>query len=431
MIRETKNASTFLKEINIKWWSILLTTILSFVDSLSNVLLLLGIGQIVANQTSSNSTKGNILKLFFGEYSSGKNFIYLFLVFLLLKVFALCFKTLLTEQIKTRISIRMIAKRAKLKSPPAKEIKTTEISNLFAKGYIGFFADSFFLLVVFGILMNYSQSIGLLYIAFIGFNIALIKFIYTFNKGKISEARKLKNRYKRKEKLIRQFSQDLHQTDRLDRESNLLLKRLQAFELGSLKKNSLLGIAEAITPLSFFSFLLFVAYSHQFFATGIESSFLEITLLLIYSQGSLRRNMRATRYWVVGRTEISTFLESIQNQNTTDEVIETRYFKKNMQLHGESLISAITYKGISKEKNQILQLAEKLDPSGNFLQLISEEDSKFQQKISHEFLFFSFLIMCELDQSKHITFDHSFHEYFKNLFDKTDTSFLKKTYQCE
>jgi len=336
----------------------------------------------------------------------------------------------MTEQIKTRISVNMISKWAKLKSPPAKEIKTTEISNLFAKGYIGFFADSFFLLVVFGILMNYSQSIGLLYIAFIGFNIALVKLIYTLNNDKISEARKLKNRYKRKEKLIRQFSQDLHQTDRLGRESNLLLKRLQAFELGSLKKNSLLGIAEAITPLSFFSFLLFVAYSHQFFSTGIESSFLEITLLLIYSQGSLRRNMRATRYWVIGRTEISAFLEIIKN-TSSNEINETRYFNKHIQLHGESLISAITYNGISKEKNQILQLAEKLDLSGKFVQVLSEEDSKFQQKISHEILFFSLIIMSELDNSKHINFDHSFQEYFNNLFDKTDTSFLKKTYQCE
>lgn len=432
MIRETKKASTFLKEINIKWWSILLTTILSFVDSLSNVLLLLGIGQIVANQTSSNSTKGNILKLFFGENASGENFIYLFLFFLLLKVFALCFKTLITEQVKTRISVNMIARWAKLNTPPSAAMKTTEISNLFAKGYIGFISDSFFLLVVFGILMNYSSSIGLLFLAFIAINIVLVKFIYTLNNEKTNEARRLKNRYKRKEKFIRQFTQELQHTDRLDKESNLLLKRLQDYEDGNLKKNRVIGMAEAITPLSFFSFLLFVAYSHKLFTTGIESSFLEITLLLIYSQGSLRRNMRATRYWVIGRTEITKFLEMLNNPNPnfTEENKEPRHFNHHFQLQGESLISAIAFKSVSKEKKRILDLAEKLDKSGKLTAILLEEDSKFQHKFNPELLFFSLIIMSELDSSKVIIFDQSFQKHFTHLFNGKDTSYLKKTYQC-
>jgi hypothetical protein len=431
MIIEIKNASKFLKEINIKWWSILLTTILSFLDSLSNVLLLLGIGQIVAIQASANSTKGNILKLFFGDFAPGENFIYLFIFFLLLKILALCFKTLLNEQIKTRITVNMTARWAKIHSAPAPAIKTTEITNLFSKGYIGFLADSFFLLVVFGILINYSSSIGLLYLAFIGFNIALVKFIYTLNKEKISDARKLKNRYKRKEKLIRQFSHELKHTDRLEKESNLLLKRLKAFELGSLKKNRIIGIAEAITPLSFFSFLLFLAYSQEVFTTGVGSSFLEITLLLIYSQGSLRRNMRATRYWIIGRTEIIKFLENLKLSNPDEENKELRYFKNNFQLYGESLISAIAFKSVSKEKIELIELAEKLDNTGKLAEILSEEEVNFQQKLTREFLFFSLIIMSELDNSKHIVFDLSFQEYFNTLFAGKDTSYLKKTYQCE
>lgn len=431
MIIDIKNASKFLEKINIKWWSILLTTILSFLDSLSNVLLLLGIGQIIANQTSSNSTKGNILKLFFGDNASGENFIYLFLFFLFLKVFALCFKSLMTEQVKTRISVNMIAKWAKINTPSSAAIKTTEISNLFAKGYIGFISDSFFLLVVFGILMNYSPSIGLLFLAFIAINVVIVKFIYALNKEKLNDVRKLKNRYKRKEKFIRQFTHELKHTDRLEKESNILLKRLHAFELGNLKKNRFIGMAEAITPLSFFSFLLFVAYSHNLFSSGIESSFLEITLLLIYSQGSLRRNMRATRYWVIGKTEITKFLEILNSNSIVEEHKELRLFNNHFQLHGESLISAIAFMSVSKEKKQILYLASKLDNSSKLVELLSEEEIKFQQKLTPDFLFLSLIIMSELDHSKQIVFDSTFKEYFNNTFHEKDTSFLKKTFLCE
>jgi hypothetical protein len=278
--------------------------------------------------------------------------------------------------------------------------------------------------------MNYSPSIGLLFLAFIAINVVTVKFIYALNKEKLNEARKLKNRYKRKEKFIRQFTHELQHTDRLEKESNLLLKRLHAFELGNLKKNSIIGIAEAITPLSFFSFLLFVAYSHKLFTTGIESSFLEITLLLIYSQGSLRRNMRATRYWVIGKTEITKFLEILDNNNKVEEHKELRHFNNYFQLHGESLISAIAFKSVSKEKKQILDLASKLDNSSKLVEFLSEEEIKFQQNLTREFLFLSLIIMSELDDSKQIIFDRSFQEYFNNLFEGKDTSYLKKTYQC-
>lgn len=431
MIREIKNVSKFLHEINIKWWSILLTTILSFLDSLSNVLLLLGIGQIVAIQTSANSTKGNILKLFFGELSSGKNFIFLFLIFLLIKIVTLSLKTFLIQQTRTRISVNMIACWAKKNPSSTSSIKSIEICNLFTKGYIGFISDSFFLLVVLGILLTYNLSIGLFYLAFIGFNIILIQFIYALNKDKISNVKKLKSRYRRKEKLIRQYSAELAQTDRLEKETKLLKKRMQAFETASLKKNRIIAIAEAITPLSFFSFIIFVAYSYPLFTTSIQASFLEITLLLIYSQGSLRRNMRATRFWVIGRAEITRFLENLKPINILPEPKEIRYFKNNFQLHGESLISAIAFKSVASEKKRIIELAKKLEKSGAFAKTLELEESTFNQKISREYLFFSMIIMSELDQSNQVIFDSTFEQYFNSTFLEKDTSYLKKTYLCE
>lgn len=431
MTREIKNVSKFLQEINIKWWSILLTTILSFLDSLSNVLLLLGIGQIVAIQTSANSTKGNILKLFFGEFSCGQNFIFLFLIFLLIKIVSLSLKTFLTQQTRTRISVNMIARWAKKNPSSTSSIKTIEICNLFTKGYIGFFADSFFLLVVLGILLTYNSSIGLLYLAFIGFNIVLVQFIYALNKDKISKVKKLKSRYRRKEKLIRQYSIELAQTDRLEKETKLLMKRMAAFETADLKKNRIIALAEAITPLSFFSFLIFIAYSFPLFTNGIQASFLEITLLLIYSQGSLRRNMRATRFWVIGRAEIIRYLENLEPINFIPEPSEIRYFKNNFQLHGESLISAIAFKSVTNEKNRIIELAKSLDQTGTLAEILESEESKFHRKITREYLFFSMIIMSELDHSNQIVFDSSFKEYFNNTFLEKDTPYLKKTYLCE
>ena len=89
------------------------------------------------------------------------------------------------------------------------------------------------------------------------------------------------------------------------------------------------------------------------------------------------------------------------------------------------------YAKIEETKNQIIELAQKLDDSGKLAEILSEEEVNFQQNLTRELLFFSLIIMSELDHSKIIIFDHSFQEYFNNIFVGKDTSYLKKTYQCE
>jgi hypothetical protein len=465
MMQVFRNIQSFLIKLEIKWWSIVLTTILCFLDSLSNVLLLLGIGQIVANQISSTSTKGNILKLFFGELISTQKFTFVFIFFLLIKILSVALKKIKIEQVKTAISTNMIRLWSRNDSP-SNEIKSSEIANFFAKGVIGFISDSFFLLVVFAVLANYNLAIGSLFIAFIATNIFVIKILYHLNKNIFDENQKNKKRLIRKQKLIKQHFIELRKIDRFEKEKGILTKRIGSFQLANFKLNLIIGIAEAITPLSFFSFLLILAHSSQLFSKTPSSTFLEITLLLIYSQGSLRRNMRATRYWVQGNNEISRFLKDLDQQiietqkkltfnhpfeiststnnlsasekdflheviqNESNYYTQFRYIDQRNRPLGESLLEAACYRSKIKEKEKILKLASKIDPSGDLTKILSDESFDLNTKITIEQLFFFTIIQSEMDQSELILFENNFLPIFIKFFDKKP-DYLKKIYLCE
>lgn len=466
MIREIHNARKFLIKLDIKWWSVFSTTILCFLDSMSNVLLLLGIGQIAANQLSSNSTKGNILKLFFGDLISSPKFTFIFVLFLGIKVFSIALKKIKIEQIKTRISNNMFIHWSNNEGMHSSDLKTSEITNFFSKGIIGFLSDSFFLIVVFAVLLNYNSFIGALFIAFIALNIFLVKLLFNLNKKLIDNNRKNKNRLKRKQKFIKQNSLELQRIDRLKKEQGVLSKRVDAFNVANSKLNVMIGIAEAITPLSFFSFLLFIAHSNHLFSNTSASTFLEITLLLIYSQGSLRRNMRATRYWINGNSEVVKFLNtndqlnsgksvnphffnSIATSKTTSELnsiekenlvqilenelnyhTQFRYIRPRKAIIGENIIEALSFRNSTREKNRILELAAKLDSSGNLHDLISTKTQDFQHNLTSEQLFFYSIIQSELDNSELILFDQAFLPQFNQLF-QSKPDYLKKTYLCQ
>ena len=178
--------------------------------------------------------------------------------------------------------------------------------------------------------------------------------------------------------------------------------------------NSLyVAVAEAIVPLSFFSFLLFIVYSQSIFSQSLATSFLEITLLLIYSQGALRRNMRATRYWIVGKIELDKFntlsnfikeTTSLENkvninfptlkilkelnkeeQEAISQLVNEpnhapsnfRYFRDSFNLPGENLLSSLYFESLQKEKKEILELAYQLDNSHSLTEKILDKKSNF------------------------------------------------------
>jgi hypothetical protein len=319
---------------------------------------------------------------------------------------------------------------------------------------------------VFAVLLNYNSFIGALFIAFIALNIFLVKLLFNFNKKLIDNNRKNKNRLKRKQKFIKQNSLELQRIDRLKKEQGVLLKRIDAFRQANSKLNVMIGAAEAITPLSFFSFLLFIAHSNHLFSNTTASTFLEITLLLIYSQGSLRRNMRAPRYWINGNAEVVNFLNaieqldseksvnphffnSISNSKTTSELnsieeenlnqilenelhyhTQFRYIRPRKMILGENIIEALSFRNATKEKNRILELAALLDSSGNLHDTISKETRDFQNNLTIELLFFYTIIQSELDKSELILFDRAFLPQFNQLF-QLKPDYLKKIYICQ
>ena len=466
MIREIKSTFHFLTEIKIKWWSIVSTTILGFLDSLANVSLLLGIGQLIANIIGTGSTKGNILKLLFGPISSSEKFIYVFVTILILKIFFLALKTYQLALVKSEIIL--LSTHLSIEKQPHKlsELKTNELSNFIAKGIIGFLSDTFFLLVVFSILSYYNLTIGFVFILFILLNILTVRFIYNQNSNRIKETQQLKSRYKKKQKLIHQFAEELQKINRLSKEKKIFEKRISKYKRLHSINSLYVAVAEAIVPLSFFSFLLFIAYSQSIFSQSLATSFLEITLLLIYSQGALRRNMRATRYWIVGKIELDKFntlsnfikeTTSLENkvninfptlkilkelnkeeQEAISQLVNEpnhapsnfRYFRDSFNLPGENLLSSLYFESLQKEKKEILELAYQLDNSHSLTEKILDKKSNFNFELSRKERFHLLIILSELDESELILFDSSYQTFFNELCIQ-NPKFLQKIYLCQ
>lgn len=469
MIKTTLRIKQAYNILNLKWWPTLLATILGFLDSVANIVLLLSIGEFVARQIHTTSTKGNILKIFFGEQISDYTFNLIFVFVLFTKAFTISTKYFLNEKIKIQIEKELTLELFRKGNHKSLRKLKSALTKFIIKGIIGFLSDVFFMLLVFCILLSYHSSLAFAYFIFVILIISIARFFLQFNKTKISEASTKRNRYLKKEKLIERDFLELKHNNRIEKEIGILAKRFQAYEIFARRKNILLSLAEAISPVAFFSFLILISLTYSHLNLISTSSFLEIILLLIYSQGPIRRSLRIPRYWIAGGNaleKIQMNRNSFNNEEQLKQIVERvryglsqitavitslpfenlnsilssfkkeqntypfhfRYFNIQSKLVGETVISALSYKSTTKERPAIVDLVQALNLPKEFS---DELDSPItlNPNFSKKFLFYGFVIMSELDNSEIIFFSEEFRNEFLKLKD-TSSIALKKTYIC-
>lgn len=469
MIKSIKRIKNVYLILNLKWWHTMLATILGFLDSLSNVLLLLGIGEFVARQLHTSSTKGNLLKVLFGEHISELNFNLIFISILILKALTISSKYFLNEKIKLQVERKLTLEMLDQKRSSTHRKILSRINNLISKGIIGLLSDFFFITLVFGLLMTYDSYLALSYLAFVCSVFSLATFFINFNNQRIHDALNRRSKYRKKEKEIERKIDDLIHTDRFDKEINILKKRFNLYEEISSKKNKIIAISEAISPITFFTFLVIISFVFSQNHTFSSSTLLEIILLLIYSQGPIRRILRVPRYWISGSKAMQLILEDkVKNEPTfeyekwsaeLDKIHDSfssvitkhseeylnlllsplqreksslikniRFFDTKSKLAGDSLLSSISFKSRSKESEAILNLANLLKLPKDFIDLL-ENNKSSNNLLSTRFLFYAYVLMCEIDHSEIVFFTSDFSHEFIQL-KETSAFALKKTYIC-
>ncbi|MEY4331051.1 MAG: hypothetical protein RL609_1799 [Bacteroidota bacterium] len=299
-----------------------------FLHSSTAILILLLLGQF-ANKT--DATKSKILHLIAPNQFSEINIAYWIVGLLIAKFIATFFRNYFHQvtnfQIHNKI-LKEILFKYHFHDNNSFEKETTRYVKAYSKGVLLLVSDFFLLAVIYFLLSKLSNPVSNFWLLFIIVGIIIRSLVVKYFINSKYAFKNAVNAMNRKWNFIFNNHLTLIKDQQFKKELNILNNREKTAASALNKYASHHAWTAGFFPVYFYIFLFVIVWNFKS-NNEIQSNFLQIILIIIYSQGALLRIFKTPAYWKEMVEIEAQWSRNISEYSSTPEIFQKKKSTKN------------------------------------------------------------------------------------------------------